>query len=229
MRRAGFRELHVEDDGFSEDLERAKEVCRALISSAPGIPWTLLNGVRSDRFDGELAGLLVRAGCYQCGFGIESASASALDAVAKGLLPERSVEALTVAKRAGLETIGYFILGLPGETEDSLRETIRLACVLPLDYAKFSLFVPYPGSTAFTELEREGRILTRDWSAYLFHDLEREVFRHDVLKKAVLAASYRKAYRRFYLRLPYVLRRFVDSLRKGTFWRMVRDFTRTRW
>ncbi len=229
MKRAGFRELHVEDDAFSEDVERAKEVCRALIASSPGLPWTLLNGVRADRFDGELARLLVRAGCYQCGFGVESGSRSTLDAAGKGLAPERAREAVETARRAGLETIGYFILGLPGETEESLHETIRFACELPLDYAKFSLFVPYPGSRAFDDLRREGSILTTDWSAYLFHDLEHEVFRHGTLTKAVLAAWYRKAYRRFYLRLPYVLRRLVKSLKAGTFRRMAADFIRTRW
>jgi radical SAM superfamily enzyme YgiQ (UPF0313 family) len=229
MERAGFREIHVEDDGFSEDIARAKEICSALAASSIRIPWNLLNGVRVDRFDSELAHLLAKAGCYQCGFGIETGGNAALNAIGKCTTSDMAQEAVTTAKEAGLETIGYFVIGLPGDTESSLHETLDLACNLPLDYAKFSLFVPYPGSKAFDELNGAGRILTRDWSVYLYHDLEHEVFRHESLSKAVLAGFYRKAYRRFYLRLPYMFRRLADGLRKGTLLRMLRDFTLTRW
>ena len=229
MQSVGFREIHVEDDGFSEDIVRAKEICRALAASSVRIPWNLLNGVRVDRFDAELARLLVSAGCYQCGFGIESGGNSILENIGKCTTSDMVREAVSIAKQTGLETIGYFVIGLPGDTEDSLYETLDFACNLPLDYAKFSLFVPYPGSKTFDELNGAGRILTRDWSVYLYHDLEHEVFRHESLSKAVLAGFYKKAYRRFYLRLPYMLRRLADGLRKGTLLRMLHDFTLTRW
>ncbi|MFH1807426.1 MAG: radical SAM protein [Pseudomonadota bacterium] len=229
LKRIGFREAHVEDDGFSENLKHAKEVCRALIAARIDLPWNLLNGIRVDRFDDELAGLLAAAGCYQCGFGIETGNDAVRGEAGKRVVGSDIRRALDIARRHGLESMGYFIMGLPNETEASLRETIEFMCSLPLDYVKISTFVPFPGSRIFTELEQAGRILTRDWGLYLHHDVQHEVFRHEVLTKAVLARYYREAYRRFYLRPPYMLRQLAKGIRKGMLRRMAADFIATKW
>jgi len=229
MRRAGFGEAHVEDDGFSEDIGHAKEVCRALIAARIDLPFNLLNGIRVDRFDDELAGLLAAAGCYQCGFGIETGSDDVRSEAGKRVTGDEIRRALGIARRHGLETMGYFIMGLPDETEATLQATIEFMCSLPLDYAKVSTFVPYPGSRAFAELEQTGRILTHDWGRYLHHDLEHDIFRHNVLTKAMLAGYYRTAYRRFYLRPSYMLRRLAAGVRQGMLRRMAADFLATEW
>ena len=229
MLEVGFREIHVEDDGFSTNLANAKAICDEIVRRGLRFPWTLINGIRVDRADQELVEKLREAGCYQAAFGVESGSQQILDRIKKGITKDQVSEAISMTKRAGIETFGFFMLGLPGETEETMQDTIDFALELDLDIAKFAIAIPLPGTPMFDEYDRQGLIVTRDWSQYLFHSTSAPVYCHPNLSWDTIVAYYKKAHLRFYFRPRYVARRIWKGFRTG---RIVYDIAyaaRTGW
>jgi len=211
---SGFGEVHVWEDMFSTDLQRAKDICDEIVRRRLDICWQIDCGVRVDSVDEELFDKLRDAGCYKVAFGYESGNQQILDRMKKGITLEDSIRATEMAKRAGLETIGFFMLGLPGETEQTMQETIDFAIRLDPDYAKTTLLTLYPGTEIYEEWKAEGRILSEDWDRYNDHTPSR-VYEHPTLDWETLDRYYNLFYRRFYLRPGYIARRLRSSLRKG--------------
>lgn len=215
MLKCGFKEIHIADDSFTQNIERAKEICREIIRRKLKFPWSLLNGIRVNFTDWEFFQLAKQAGCWQVGFGIESGDQRILDKVGKGSKLAEIRRAVLLAERAGLETFGFFILGLLGETEKSMAKTINFAKSLPLSTAKFDVCIPYPGTDYYQKLKAQNRILTQDWSAYCLHQVDKPLFEHEDLSWATLRRYYRRAFREFYLRPAYLWNRFKRDLVKG--------------
>lgn len=210
----GYREIAVLDDLFTYDIDRAKTTCEALIRNRNKTPWQLDNGIRVDGIDREFLDLARRAGCYKVSFGLESGDDTALAAVGKRATSADGRRAVLLAKAAGMEVVGFFMLGLPTDTEDSIRRTIAFARSLPLDYAKATFMTPLPGTAVFDDLERRGLILSRDWSRYHFHRLA-EAYRHPNLSWEALQRAYDRFYAAFYLRPEYIIPRLFRSIRRG--------------
>ena len=210
----GFQDIHIKDDNFTADMDRAKETCRLLISEGFSAPWALPTGVNVEDVDGEFFRLAREAGCYQVAFGIESGVADILKGVGKGQSPERIRSAVEMASSAGLETVGFFMMGLPGDTEETMKETIRFAGSLPLTYAKASMTLPFPSSALYRRIDRDGRILSKDWRMYNFHSTS-EVWKHENLDWDTIQRYYSMFHRKFYFRLSYMWRRFWRDIRMG--------------
>jgi radical SAM superfamily enzyme YgiQ (UPF0313 family) len=214
LKKLGYREFHVLDDQFTTDINKAKEVCEQIIRKDIKMSWNLRTGVRVDRIDMEFLDLAKRAGCYQAGVGFESGSQECLDAVGKGIKLEQAVRAVGMIKKSGIEIAGFFMLGLPGETVESMEETIRFAIRLNPDYAKATILVPFPGTRIYNEFEQKGLIKTKDWSRYNFHNAH-EIYMHPSLSWECLNHYYELFHKRFYLRFSYLMRRFWKSLVQG--------------
>ena len=229
MRETGYRDIHIEDDGFTTDLERAKIICRKLIRAKVNMPWTLINGIRVDRADEELFGLLKEAGCYQVAFGIESGDDRVLQRIHKGITVAQIERAVALAAKAKLETLGFFLFGLSGETEESMKRTIELARRLPLTIAKFGITTPYPGTRLFEELESQGKILHKSWKDYLIHNDRRRIFVHADVSWDLIHKYYLKAYREFYFRPKQFYRQFFSSLRDGILIDKISYLFKTKW
>ncbi len=214
----GFREIHFQDDGFTTDLERAKEICRLILSSGRRFPWELYNGIRADRADEEFLALAARAGCYRLRCGIESGDPLVLKGVGKNLDLDQVRRVYRLARKYNIETIALFMFGLPGETLASMEATTRLALELACDFARVSIMIPTPGSRNYSEWQAEGRIESTNWDDYHFHH-NRLLFRHPTLTEEEIKRAYRNFYRRFYFRASYLYRRVELGLRRGTLWR----------
>lgn len=212
--RYGYREIAVLDDLFTYDIDRAKAICEALIRVRNRTPWQLDNGIRVDGIDREFLDLARRAGCYKVSFGLESGDDAVLATIGKRVTTADGRRAVLMAKSSGLEVVGFFMLGLPTETQDSIDRTIAFACSLPLDYAKATFMTPLPGTAVFDDFERRGLILSRDWGRYHFHRLE-EAYRHPNLSWNMLQHAYDRFYSAFYLRPGYVIPRLFRSIRRG--------------
>jgi radical SAM superfamily enzyme YgiQ (UPF0313 family) len=109
-----------------------------------------------DFVDSEMLQLMGRAGCRWISWGIESADEEILRRVRKAIKPEQVHEALRWSHEAGIRNFGYFIIGLPGETEETIQKTIRFAKQLPLNLALFHIAAPHPGSPFFFEVVEQG-------------------------------------------------------------------------
>lgn len=229
MLKVGFREIHIQDDGFSTNLERAKEICDEIVRRRLRFPWSLFNGVRVDRVDLELMQKLKKAGCYQVAFGFESGNQEVLNAAQKGTTLDQARQAVKMAKAAGLWTFGFFMFGLSGETEETMQETIDFAVELDLDLAKFDITIPYPGTPLYDMWKAKGYIKTEEWSHYLCHDYDVQIYEHPNVGWQSLQHYYRKAYRTYYLRPKFFFKRFKKGMRSSDLGRDIVSFLRVRW
>ncbi len=229
MLERGFREIHIVDDMFSTDVDRVKAICRGIINGGLKFPWATVTGIRVDRGDPEMFALMVKAGCYRVYFGIETGSQAILNNIGKGITLEQVRAAVAMAADAGLETCGFFMLALPGETEQTMKETIDFACSLGLDWAKVSVTTPLPSTPLFESLDREGRILTKDWNKYNLYLPMNAIYRHPNLDWDTVNRYFNAFYRRFYFRPRYMARRLFKSLSGGTLLRDIGRVFKIKW
>jgi len=154
LKRLGISNIHMYADLFTVSREQVAKLCRLIIDSKVDIRWTCNS--RVDYVDEEMLQLMGKAGCWFISWGIESGNEQILRNVRKGIDPAKVERALRWAKKAGIRNWGYFIIGLPGETEESIRHTIDFAKRLPLDIALFHVAAPHPGTPFFFEVVRNG-------------------------------------------------------------------------
>jgi anaerobic magnesium-protoporphyrin IX monomethyl ester cyclase len=150
----GIHNVHMYADLFTVHRAQVVELCELIIKSGLKVKWTCNS--RVDYVDEEMLHLMGRAGCWYISWGIESADQDILKRTRKGYRREQVVKALTWAHQAGIKNWGYFIIGLPGETEETIRNTIDYAKTLPLDLCLFHIAAPYPGTPFFYEVVDNG-------------------------------------------------------------------------
>ncbi len=146
----GITNIHMYADLFTVNREHVIGLCELIIRKGIKIKWTCNS--RVDYVDEEMLRLMGQAGCWLISWGIESANEMILKRARKGYKKEQAFLALKWARQAGIKNWGYFIIGLPGETETSIRETIDYAKQLPVDIALFHIAAPYPGTPFFYEV-----------------------------------------------------------------------------
>jgi anaerobic magnesium-protoporphyrin IX monomethyl ester cyclase len=150
----GIRNIHMYSDLFTVNREQVVGICELILKEGLDIRWTCNS--RVDYVDEEMLALMGRAGCWMISWGIESGNELILKKAAKGANPKKAHQALTWARKAGIKNWGYFIIGLPGETVETIRETIDLSKSLPLELALFHVAAPYPGTPFFFEVVEKG-------------------------------------------------------------------------
>lgn len=214
MLKLGFKEVHIWDDNFVTNVQRAKEICDLIIKRRLKFPWCLACGVRVDCVDEEFLVKAKKAGCYSVYFGVETGDDEILKRINKGIKTEQVRKAFQMAKKVGLETLGFFMFGLTGETEETMQRTIDFAKELNPDYAKVTILVPFPSTPIYAELEKQGRIKTKDWSKYNFHTASR-IYEHENLSWDLMEKYYSKFYKEFYFRPGYLTKRLVKGLMTG--------------
>ncbi|MBI5788914.1 MAG: radical SAM protein [Candidatus Schekmanbacteria bacterium] len=218
----GVREIRVIDDQFATDINRAKRICELIIKENLDFSWNMANGVRVDRVDEEFLILAKRAGCYQSGIGFESGDQASLDAIDKDITIEQSIKCMELMKKVGgIETVGFFMLGLPTDTEESLKKTVNFAVRLMPDLAKATVTIPFPGTRLFEYYEQKGLIKSRNWSIYNLHKAE-EIYDHPILSHDTLKHYYNLFYRKFYFNPKYLMYRLNKSRREKTILRDMR-------
>ena len=151
----GVQALLFRDPEFTMSRGRALALCRALAGRHPGLIWRA--ETRPDTLDDELVAAMAAAGCIGVNLGIESASPEVLAAVHRRPLSERRLQqVLAACRRHDLDAYGFFLLGLPGETADSARATIRLALRCKPRFVQFNLLTPFPGTPLSNSSTLEG-------------------------------------------------------------------------
>ncbi len=201
----GIREIDIFDRDFLLNRERSEEIIDIMIERGIDVDWTCR--ARVDEVDQELLDKMAEAGCRLIMYGIESGSQEILDTEHKGITLEQSRKAIEATKKAGIESIGFFILGHEGETKEQMRETIEFAKELPLDYAQFFKLSGKPGSSLYDQITEE---LGYDYFDKL---IRQEISQHRLprpwtdLSNEELEEMVLEAYHEYYLRPGYILLR----------------------
>jgi radical SAM superfamily enzyme YgiQ (UPF0313 family) len=146
----GVRNIHMYADLFTANRDQVMGICKLLIENNLKINFTCNS--RVDYVDEEMLHMMAKAGCSVISWGIESANEEILKKARKGTTAERARQSLKWAKEAGIRNLGYFIIGLPGETYETIQETIDFSKQLPLDLAIFHIAAPYPGTPFFFQV-----------------------------------------------------------------------------
>ncbi|NQT47155.1 MAG: cobalamin B12-binding domain-containing protein [Candidatus Omnitrophica bacterium] len=164
-----IRELHIIDDNFTISKPHAEGICDEMIRRGLNIPWQAPSGVRIDSLDEDLIKKLKASGCYKLAIGIESGNQQILDRARKSLDLRRVEGQINMIKRHKILLHGFFILGLPGETRETVECTLKYAKKLKLDTAQFTLFVPLPGSAIFDEWTKEKGVAQYRWDEFTMY------------------------------------------------------------
>jgi radical SAM superfamily enzyme YgiQ (UPF0313 family) len=217
----GAQEIGILDDSANIDRKRLRAMSELLIKEGLNhVPWIMINGIRANLADEDLLSVMKQAGCKRVAFGVETGDEDILDSIDKRVTHDQIRQAFKNAKRAGLETVGFFIIGLPGDNEETMEKTIRFACELDPLVANFSMMTPYPGTKVWEQVHRNGgRMLVKDWQDYVFFEGKARYELGETTAE-VQERKWKEAYRRFYLR-PH---RILMTLGRESTWK---NFPRT--
>ena len=160
----GFEEVCIDDDLFTRKRSHVFPICDEILRR--GLEMNLYIFARVDTVDEPLLKKLREAGCRMICFGLESGNQKVLDLAHKRATPEKARRAVDLCKEVGISPLGSFILGLPGETRETMEETISFAQSLGIPYG-FHLLSPFPGTRVRERASEFGlKILNDDWSLY---------------------------------------------------------------
>lgn len=170
-KRYQIKNFEILDDNFTFQSDRAKAFCRLLIEKKLGLQWYCHNGIRADKFDLELARLMRKAGCTSVALGIESGDKEIFNSLKKGENLEDIIRAVEIIKKVGMRVVGYFIIGLPGDSLEGIQRTIQFQEKLKLDDFKYGILNPYPGTSVWKMIQEHGRMLLDIKDSYHFCDV----------------------------------------------------------
>ncbi|MBM4240421.1 MAG: radical SAM protein [Euryarchaeota archaeon] len=189
------------DDNFTLNKKRVDEICEDIKGRHMDVYWGCT--ARVDTLSKNMLEKMKDAGCITLFLGVESGDQQVLNKVNKKITIEKIKTTFKLTKKLDIRTIASVVLGMPGDTRESIENTIKFVKNLDPSYAIFSLATPYPGTAFYREATQNNQIKIDDWSKYtlLTPVLETVDCSLDELKKLQ-----KKAFRKFYLRPTYLLR-----------------------
>ena len=183
----------IEDDNFTMDRMHVINFCNELKRRRLKFVWECANGLRPENLDYDILKLMKSAGCSKISLGIESSNKHILKKIGRNSNLSTVRKVINYAKKSGIDVCGYFMIGFPDESEDTIKDTINFACNLNLDYAHFSVLYPLPGSRIY-----------KQWP-----ELSKQV-----LDKRILEKLRKKAYLKFYLRPKKIFMLIMESFKE---------------
>ncbi|MBN1593636.1 MAG: B12-binding domain-containing radical SAM protein [Candidatus Coatesbacteria bacterium] len=210
VERYGVREFMIYDDTFGVRKDIALELCDLIIERGHKFRWSART--RVDCVDAAALEKLRRAGCYKLHMGVESGSEEMLKRMKKGITLDQIRRTFRLAREAGIETVGYFMFGYPGDTLASMEKTKNLSLELRLSWADFSITTPAPRTELNDEFERSGYIDGDFWRRYtLGEPIDRlPYFTTPEFDEAALESILNEAFTKFYLRPSVILRKALS-------------------
>jgi anaerobic magnesium-protoporphyrin IX monomethyl ester cyclase len=213
LNRLGIHNVNMYADLFTVNREQVMGMCDLIIKEGLKVKWTCNS--RVDYVDQEMLQRMSQAGNWFISWGIESGNEEILKKAHKGYRMEQAHQALTWAKQAGIKNWGYFIIGLPGETEETIRQTIDLAKKLPLDIALFHIAAPYPGTPFYFDVIENGWF--RPGARWEEVDMDKStVLDYPGMPAERLEYWQRRAFREWAMR-PGPIMTFLKSVNPSTF------------
>lgn len=204
------KSIFFEDDTFPAHKKRCIEICKEIIRRGITLSWTA--NARAD-MDYETLKIMKQAGCRCLCVGFESGNQHLLDNIKKGITLAQSQDFMNAARKAKMLVHGCFMVGLPGETMETMEKTLQRAIDLKPDAMQFYPVMVYPGTEAFRWYDERGLIATKDFSKWITPGgLHNTVIRGEHVSSEELVAFCDNARRSFYLRPTYIMYKAFQML-----------------
>jgi radical SAM superfamily enzyme YgiQ (UPF0313 family) len=200
--RWGVRHIMFVDDLFLASRVRVTEFCERLLATGLDVTWTCT--ARVDTVKPGILELMKKAGCWEISFGLETGSNELLVAMDKAARVEKSEQAVGWTHEAGIRTKGLFMLGYPGENDETIAATRDFVRRIPMDIMNLTKFTPYPGSPIYVDLYGT-KIRPEDWRRMNGMNF---VWSPEGLSIDALDRAYQRLLRSFYAR-PRVMHQYV--------------------
>jgi anaerobic magnesium-protoporphyrin IX monomethyl ester cyclase len=197
VRELGYQRVWFADDCFTLDRKRMLNICDELVRRHLTIGWECLS--RVDTVDLQVAERMKQAGCVRVFFGIESGNEKVLKIMKKQATTKQAMDAVRVFKKVGVQVGAFFIIGYPGENDETVLDTVNFASSLPLDYLSFTFPYPIPGTPLFERVK--DRMNSEDWKEPEgFHLVKHKMLFRSPFSEVKLKFAIFKGMTQFYLR-----------------------------
>ena len=201
----GIKEIQFRDDNLLVFRKMLTELCNKIIEQKIDIKWSCAGRVDMVNFD--ILKLMKKAGCWQIWYGCESGSDKILKEIKKYTTVEKIKNAINLTKKAEISPCGFFMIGMPKETEEDIKKTISLLLELPLDEFHISHLTPFPGSEFYDTASKYGWF-DNDWKKMSGWQI---LFVPKGLTKERLTYYSNQAFRKFYFR-PRIILSYIKKI-----------------
>lgn len=201
----GYKEIYYRDETFTTFKKRNLEILNTIIDEKLNISW--LCNVRVNTVDRETLMLMKKAGCHSIKIGVESGVQHILDKSNKGINLKDTEELFKWAKEAGIKTHAHLMLGMPGETKETVEQTLKFIKKINPYTIDIGICTPYPGSVLFEEIAKEHPEI-KDGTSVNLENLHTEGLYNEFytsLSKEELEKSLSRLYKSFYLNPKHIL------------------------
>lgn len=217
----GVREFDIYDSTFTADRARVIEICDLLAAEKLDIGWTVRSTLMA--ITHELLDALKRGGCHTIMYGVETSDPEILKQMKKRIPLKIVWDRINYTHEIGIRALGFFMFGYPGETKESIQDTIQLSLDLPLDYAQYTVLVPFPDTEIYTYYQENSDL--GDYWGELTRNSEKQKdleLLHTKVTRAEASEMLGRAYRQFYFRPRIIWRRFREVSSGAEFMRLAR-------
>jgi len=207
------KEIFIEDDTFTIDRKRVKEICEEIIKRKLDVTWSC--NARAD-LDYETMKAMKEAGCRLLDVGYESGNDNILKNIKKGITLDKARDFTKNAKKAGLMILADFVIGLPGETKETVEKTIKFVKELKPELMQFSVATPIPG-TEFYDWVKENNFLIVDDLEESLNDegIQKAIISYPELTNEEIEKYVQKGVKDYYLSPSYIPIAMKSILRKN--------------
>lgn len=215
-----IKEIFFEDDTLTIDRQRILDICKEIKRRGLKIVWSC--NVRAN-LDYELMKEMKDAGCRILIVGYESGNQEILNNIKKGIVLEQAEKFTRDAQKAGLKIFGCFMIGLPGDTKETIEQTFQFAKKLSPDMVFFQQAVPFPGTEFYNWVKENGYLLTEDYSKWLDENGRLDfLVSYPNLSNKEIAELREKLMIRFYFTPKHILLTIRKNLHPYEFFRVAR-------
>ena len=205
----GVKEIDFYDDNWNHDLERAEKILDLIIKENLDIHLRCSNGMRVDRITEKFVKKFKRAGGEWISLGIESGNQKVLDKIPKHITLDQVRKAVKIIKNNDIIVTGFFMLGLIGDTRETMQDTIDFAKELNVDVAQFTIATPYPGTRMYDMICEDGEVMLKGWDTF-HHTAGKMLYKYpETADPEVVEEMYKKAHREYYFRPEYIFRQLI--------------------
>ncbi len=219
-KKQGYKDIWFRDETFTFFRKRNEELCHELIKQKLGIKW--MCNARVGTVTKEMMILMKKAGCHMIKFGVESGNQQILNNSKKGILADMTRKTFKWANKVGMETHAHMMLGMPGETFSTAMQSIRFAKEINPTTVTFGVCTPYAGTELFDQVKKKDASIADGSSVNLskVHTTGYYNKHYTSLTDKELQALIRKAYKQFYFRPSYLLKKLfsmknLDELKRN--------------